>query len=404
MNIPLVDLKAQYKVIEEKSVKAVGEVLSSASYIMGKDVTEFENEFAEYIGVKHAISVGNGTDALVVALMACGIREGDEVITTPFTFFATAESISFVGATPVFVDVEKDTYNIDPLKIEEKITKKTKAIMPVHIFGQPAKMDEIMAIAKKHNIKVIEDAAQAVGAEYKEKKVGAIGDVGCFSFFPTKNLGCAGDGGIITTYDDNIATIVRALRTHGSGENGQRAYNLLNKINEEVKTSEGHDDTVYNPLKYYNYLIGFNTRLDTIQAAILRIKLSHIDNWNEKRRENAKMYDEKLKDTALTLPISIAESKSVYNMYVVQSENREKMINKLNDKGISTGIYYPVPMHLQKVYKNLGYKEGDMPVAEYLSHRTFAIPIFPELSIEQKNYIVETIKMWLDYKFYIIKV
>jgi len=393
MNIPLVDLKAQYKVIEEKAVKAVGEVLSSASYIMGKDVTEFENEFAEYIGVKHAISVGNGTDALVVALMACGIREGDEVITTPFTFFATAESISFVGAIPVFVDVEKDTYNIDPLKIEEKITKKTKAIMPVHIFGQPAKMDEIMAIAKKHNIKVIEDAAQAVGAEYKEKKVGAIGDVGCFSFFPTKNLGCAGDGGIITTYDDNIATIVRALRTHGSGENGQRAYNLLNKINEEVKTSEGHDDTVYNPLKYYNYLIGFNTRLDTIQAAILRIKLSHIDNWNEKRRENAKMYDEKLKDTALTLPISIAESKSVYNMYVVQSENREKMINKLNDKGISTGIYYPVPMHLQKVYKNLGYKEGDMPVAEYLSHRTFAIPIFPELSIEQKNYIVETIKM-----------
>ena len=393
MNIPLVDLKAQYKVIEEKSVKAVGEVLSSASYIMGKDVTEFENEFAEYIGVKHAISVGNGTDALVVALMACGIREGDEVITTPFTFFATAESISFVGATPVFVDVEKDTYNIDPLKIEEKITKKTKAIMPVHIFGQPAKMDEIMAIAKKHNIKVIEDAAQAVGAEYKEKKVGAIGDVGCFSFFPTKNLGCAGDGGIITTYDDNIATIVRALRTHGSGENGQRAYNLLNKINEEVKTSEGHDDTVYNPLKYYNYLIGFITRLDTIQAAILRIKLSHIDNWNEKRRENAKMYDEKLRDTSLTLPITIAESKSVYNMYVVQSENREKMINKLNDKGISTGIYYPVPMHLQKVYKNLGYKEGDMPVAEYLSHRTFAIPIFPELSIEQKNYIVETIKM-----------
>ena len=376
MNIPLVDLKAQYKIVEEKAVKAVSEVLSSASYIMGKDVTEFEKEFAEYIGVKHAISVGNGTDALVVALMACGIGEGDEVITTPFTFFATAESISFVGATPVFVDVEKDTYNIDPLKIEEKITEKTKAIMPVHIFGQPAKMDEIMAIAKKHNLKVIEDAAQAVGSEYKGKKSGAIGDVGCFSFFPTKNLGCAGDGGIITTSDDNIATIARALRTHGSGENGQRAYNLLNKINEEVKTSEGHDDTVYNPLKYYNYLIGFNTRLDTIQAAILRIKLTNIDNWNEKRRENAKMYDEKLKDTALTLPITIAEGKSVYNMYVVQSENREEMINKLKDKGISTGVYYPVPMHLQKVYKGLGYKEGDMPVAEYLSNRTFAIPIF----------------------------
>jgi len=392
MNIPLVDLKAQYKVVEEKAIKSVSEVLSSASYIMGKDVIEFEKEFAEYIGVKHSISVGNGTDALVVALMACGIGEGDEVITTPFTFFATAESISFVGATPVFVDVEKDTYNLDPLKIEERITEKTKAIMPVHIFGQPAKMDEIMAIAKKHNLKVIEDAAQAVGSEYKGKKSGAIGDVGCFSFFPTKNLGCAGDGGIITTSDDNIATIARALRTHGSGENGQRAYNLLNKINEKVKTSEGHDDTVYNPLKYYNYLIGFNTRLDTIQAAILRIKLANIDNWNEKRRENAKMYDEKLRDTSLTLPITIAESKSVYNMYVVQSENREEMINKLKDKGISTGVYYPVPMHLQKVYKGLGYKEGDMPVAEYLSHRTFAIPIFPELSIEQKEYIMESIK------------
>ena len=226
----------------------------------------------------------------------------------------------------------------------------------------------------------------------KERKSGAIGDVGCFSFFPTKNLGCAGDGGIITTSDDNIATIARALRTHGSGENGQRAYNLLNNINEEVKTSEGHDDTVYNPLKYYNYLIGFNTRLDTIQAAILRIKLSNIDNWNEKRRENAKLYDEKLKDTALTLPITIAESKSVYNMYVVQSENREEMLNKLKEKGISTGVYYPVPMHLQKVYKGLGYKEGDMPVAEYLSHRTFAIPIFPELSIEQKEYIVDVLK------------
>lgn len=257
------------------------------------------------------------------------------------------------------------------------------------------KMDEIMGIAKKYKLKVIEDAAQAVGSEYKGKKSGAIGDVGCFSFFPTKNLGCAGDGGMITTSttsNDDIATTVRALRTHGSGENGQRAYNLLNKINEEVKTSEGHDDTVYNPLKYYNYLIGFNTRLDTIQAAILRVKLPNIDNWNEKRRENAKMYDKKLKDTSLTLPITIDESKSVYNMYVVQYEDREKMINKLKEKGISTGVYYPVPMHLQKVYKGLGYKEGDMPVAEYLSNRTFAIPVFPELSMEQKEYIVEMIK------------
>jgi dTDP-4-amino-4,6-dideoxygalactose transaminase len=391
MNIPLVDLKAQYKLIEDKALKAANDVLSSASY-MGKDVIDFEKEFAEYIGAKHAISVGNGTDALVVALMACGIGKGDEVITTPFTFFSTAESISAVGATPVFADVEKDTYNIDPLKIEEKITEKTKAIMPVHIFGQSAKMDEISAIAKRHNLKVIEDAAQAVGAEYKGNKVGAIGDVACFSFFPTKNLGCAGDGGMITTSNDDIAAIARALRTHGSGENGQRAYNLLNNINEEVKTSKGHDDTVYNPLKYYNYLIGLNTRLDTIQAALLRIKLPNIDNWNEKRRENARRYDEELKNTSLTLPVIIKDAKSAYNMYVVQSEDREAVINKLNEEGISTGVYYPVPMHLQKVYKNLGYKEGDMPVAEYLSHRTFAIPIFPELSVEQKDYIIEALK------------
>ncbi|MBW6410549.1 DegT/DnrJ/EryC1/StrS family aminotransferase [Clostridium weizhouense] len=392
MNIPLVDLKAQYKSIKNYADNKVNEVLSSASYIMGKDVIEFEKEAQDYLGVKHAISVGNGTDALVVALMALGIGKGDEVITTPFTFFATAESISFIGATPVFVDVEKDTYNIDPSKIEEKITEKTKAIMPVHIFGQPAKMDEIKKIAKKHKLKVIEDAAQAFGSEYKGKKVGSIGDVGCFSFFPTKNLGCAGDGGMITTSDDNIATIVKALRTHGSGENGQKAYNLLNNINEEVKISEDHDDTVYNPLKYYNYLIGFNTRLDTIQAALLRVKMNYIDEWNKIRRENARIYDENLKDTSLTLPVTIDEGKSVYNMYVVQSNDREKFVNRLKEKGISTGIYYPVPMHLQKVYKNLGYKEGDMPVAEYLSHRTFAIPVFPELTNEQKEYIIYSIK------------
>ncbi len=216
MNIPLVDLKAQYKSVEKEIDNVTKEILSSAQYIMGRHVTDFENEFVEYIGVKHAISVGNGTDALVVALMACGIGEGDEVITTPFTFFSTAESISCVGAVSVFVDVKKDTYNINPSKIEEKITAKTKAIMHVHIFGQPAEMDEINKIAKKHNLLVIEDAAQAAGSVYKGKKSGSIGDVGCFSFFPTKNLGCAGDGGMITTDNDDIAIIAKALRTHGS--------------------------------------------------------------------------------------------------------------------------------------------------------------------------------------------
>lgn len=392
MNIPLIDLKAQYNSIAEELETVTKEVLSSASYIMGKNVTEFEKEFAEYIGVKHAISVGNGTDALVIALKSLGIGRGDEVITTPFTFFATAETISAVGAVPVFVDVEKDTFDIDPAKIEEKITNKTKAILPVHIFGQSAKMDEINQIAKKYNLKVIEDACQAVGAKYKGKNIGTLGDVACFSFFPTKNLGCAGDGGMIVTSDDNIATIARALRTHGSGENGQKAYNLLNSITENIKTVENADDTVYNPLKYYNYLIGFNTRLDAIQGAILRVKLPLLDKWNEKRRQIAKIYDENLKDTDLVTPTIRDENEPVYHMYILQSEEREVMLNKLKEKGVATGVYYPVPLHLQKVYKELGYKEGDMPVAEYLSHRTFAIPVYPELTEKQINYIVESTK------------
>lgn len=392
MNIPLIDLKAQYKSIAEELDTVTKEVLSSAGYIMGKNVTEFEKEFAEYIGVKHAISVGNGTDSLVIALKSLGIGEDDEVITTPFTFFATAEAISAVGAKPVFVDVEKDTFDIDPTKIEEKITNKTKAILPVHIFGQSAKMDEINEIAKKYNLKVIEDACQAVGSKYKNRNIGTLSDVACFSFFPTKNLGCAGDGGMIVTSDDNIATIARALRTHGSGENGQKAYNLLNNIEEEIKTVKNADDTVYNPLKYYNYLIGYNTRLDAIQAAILRVKLPYLDKWNEKRREIAKMYDEKLRDIDLVTPVIKAENEPVYHMYILQSEDREAILNKLKEKGVATGVYYPVPLHLQKVYKDLGYKEGDMPVAEYLSHRTFAIPAYPELTEQEIDYIVESIK------------
>ncbi|WP_195265457.1 DegT/DnrJ/EryC1/StrS family aminotransferase [Clostridium sp. 1001275B_160808_H3] len=392
MNIPLIDLKAQYDSLGEKLDKAALGVLSSANYIMGKTVTDFEKEFADFIGVKHAISVGNGTDALVLALKSMEIGKGDEVITTPFTFFATAEAISAVGATPVFVDVNKETFNIDVTKIEEKITSKTKAIMPVHIFGQSADMDEINEIAKKHNLYVIEDACQAVGGKYKGRKIGTLGDVACFSFFPTKNLGCAGDGGMIVTNDDKIATIARALRTHGSGENGQKAYNLLNNIEEEVKTAEGANDTVYNPLKYYNYLIGFNTRLDAIQAAILSVKLKEIDSWNAKRREIVELYDEALQNSDLVTPVAKDYNEHVYHMYILQSENREEVLTKLKEAGIATGVYYPVPLHLQKVYKDLGYKEGDMPVSEYLSHRTFAIPVYPELTKEQVEYIISKVK------------
>lgn len=392
MNIPLIDLQAQYNSLAEKLDKAALGVLSSANYIMGKTVIDFEKDFANFIGVKHAISVGNGTDALVISLKAMGIGEGDEVITTPFTFFATAETISAVGATPVFVDVNKETFNIDVTKIEEKITSKTKAIMPVHIFGQSADMDEINEIAKKHNLYVIEDACQAVGGKYKGRKIGTLGDVACFSFFPTKNLGCAGDGGIIVTDNDDIATIIRALRTHGSGENGQKAYNLLNNIKEEVKTVEGANDTVYNPLKYYNYLIGYNSRLDAIQAAILSVKLKEIDSWNSKRREIVELYNKALQNSNLVIPTAKDCNEHVYHMYILQSENREEILAKLKEAGIATGVYYPVPLHLQKVYKSLGYKEGDMPVSEYLSHRTFAIPVYPELTKEQVDYIIQNLK------------
>ncbi len=392
MNIPLIDLKAQYNSLAEELNKVTIDVLSSANYIMGKNVVEFEKEFAEFLGVKHAISVGNGTDSLVVALKSMGIGEGDEVITTPFTFFATAEAISAVGATPVFVDVNKQDFNIDVTKIEEKITYKTKAIMPVHIFGQCADMDAINEIARKHNLLVIEDACQAIGGRYKGRRIGTLGDVACFSFFPTKNLGCAGDGGMIVTNNDEIAIIARALRTHGSGENGQRAFNLLNNIEENIETAEGANDTVYNPLKYYNYLIGFNTRLDAVQAAILRVKLKEIDKWNSRRREIVNEYNEAFRELDLVTPYCNANVEHVYHMYILQSENREEALTKLKEKGVATGVYYPIPLHLQKVYKDLGYKEGDMPVSEYLSHRTFAIPVYPELNEEQIKYIIDSIK------------
>lgn len=392
MKIPLINLKKQYETIKEETEKGVLDVLSNTQYIMGKNVKEFEKEFSEYLGISHSISVGNGTDALVIALKALGVSEGDEVITTPYTFFATAESISFVGATPVFVDVELDTYNIDPAKIEEKITNKTKAIMPVHIFGQPCDMDAINTIAKKHNLYVIEDAAQAIGSEYKGKMIGAVSDIATFSFFPTKNLGCAGDGGMIVTNDDNLATICRALKVHGSGENGQKAYNILNDIDEDISEDDSADNTVYNPLKYYNYLIGHNSRLDELQAAILRVKLREIDKWNDKRRENAKFYNEGLKDTDLVTPFEDEDVRHIYHLYILQSEKRAELINYLKDHGIATGVYYPVPLHLQKVYTDLGYKEGDLPNAEYLSHRTFAIPMFAELTNEEKEYIINTIK------------
>lgn len=392
MNIPLLNLKRQYKGIEEEVNANVLECFKNAQYIMGENVKQFEKEIAEKIGVKHAITVGNGTDALIIALKSLGIKEGDEVITTDYTFFATAEAIRFVGATPVFCDVELDTYNIDPSQIEEKITDKTKVIICVHLFGNACKMDEINDIAKRHNLYVVEDAAQAINSQYKGKNVGNLGDIACFSFFPTKNLGCFGDGGMITTNDDDLATIIRALKVHGSGENGMKAYAILNDEEVEVVEQNSGDNTVYNPLKYYNYLIGHNSRLDEIQAAILRIKLKHLDEYTENRRSISHKYIDALKDTSLVMPTETEDGKHVFHLFILQSENREEIESKLKEKGIATGTYYKVPMHLQKAFNDLGYKKGDFPNAEYLSERTFAIPLFPEMNDEEREYIINSIK------------
>lgn len=392
MNIPLLNLKRQYKYLKNDIEGTISEILESGAYINGPYTKKFEKRLCEYLNVKHAIGVANGTDALVITLKALGIKEGDEVITTSFTFFATAEAISVVGAKPVFVDVKLSDFNIDPKKIEAAITKRTKAIMPVHIFGTPADMDEINEIAKKYNLYVIEDACQAIGAEYKGIKVGGIGDIACFSFFPTKNLGTYGDGGLITTNSDELATICRAIKAHGSGENGEKAFNLLNDINEEVQEDKNADDTVYNPKKYYNYLIGHNSRLDELHAGILNIKLDYLDEWNNKRIINAEFFDSNLKDSEFTLMDLDTKNKNVYHMYILRSENREEITKKLSENGIGYGVYYPVPLHLQKVYTELGYKEGDLPNAEYLSKRTFAIPVDPELTEEEKEYILNILK------------
>ncbi|AYZ73089.1 DegT/DnrJ/EryC1/StrS family aminotransferase [Fusobacterium necrophorum] len=389
MNIPLLNLKRQYTYLQKDIEQILSEILTGGAYINGLYVKKLEKELAEYLDVKHVMGVANGTDALVIALEALGVGKGDEVITSPFTFFATAEAISAVGATPVFVDVKLSDFNIDETKIEAAITDKTKVIMPVHIFGTPAEMDKIMEIAKKYNLYVIEDACQAIGAKYKDKMVGSIADISCFSFFPTKNLGTYGDGGLLTTNNDDLATVCRALKAHGSGEQGEKAFNYLNKIEAVVEESVNVDDTVYNPKKYYNYLIGHNSRLDELHAGILTVKLPYLDKWNDNRIKNAEYYDTKLDSKKYKKMQLDEKNKSVYHMYIIQTENRDNVVQELEKKNIGYGVYYPVPLHLQKVYKDLGYKLGSMPNAEYLSERTLAIPVDPELTEEERSYIVD---------------
>lgn len=392
MEIKILDLTRQYKQIQEEIETAVCEQLRSGIYIGGNAVLDFENNFAQYLGVKHAISVNSGTDALVITLKALGIKEGDEVITTPFSFFATAEAIALTGAKPIFVDIEIDTYNIDPAKIEEKINAKTRAILPVHIFGHPADMEKIMEIAEKYDLYVIEDACQAVGAVCGNRKVGAIGTAACFSFFPTKNLGAYGDGGMITTDDDEIAIICRAYKEHGMAQNGAKARYILNKMDDDI-VDLFLSDGLYDPHKYYNYLIGYNSRLDAIQARILNIKLRYLDKYNSKRSEIADFYQKELEDceNIITPKVKIGML-SVWHQYAFRCRKKEDMGKYLASKGISSAAFYPVPLHLQKAFTGLGYKEGDLPVAELIAKQTVCLPIYPELTNEELNYIVKCLK------------
>lgn len=369
MEVQLVDLKAEHKEIKKELHKEVKRVLSGGNFILGKEVETFEREFATYIGARYAVGVNSGTDALFLSLLSLDIGKDDEVIVPALTYVATAFAVSFTGAKPVFVDIDETTYNINPDKIEEKITPNTKAIIPVHLYGQPADMQPIIEIAKKHSLKVIEDACQAHGAEYifkkddntkATKKAGSIGDIGCFSFYPTKNLGCYGDGGMIVTNDKELYDKLLMLRNYGQ------------------KT------------KYEHIIKGHNSRLDTLQAAILSIKLKKLDKWNELRRKNARIYDRLLRKTkGITLPQELNNSKHVFYVYPIRIENRDKVYDSLREKGIGTIIHYPIPLHLQEAYQELGYKEGDFPIAEKIAKEIISLPMYPQLKKKQIRLVVE---------------
>lgn len=388
--IPAMNVTRQYASIQDELDKAALEVLHGGQYILGKTVEDFEKTFAAYCDTRFAVGVGNGSDALVMALKACGVKPGDEVITTAMSFSATAEAITSVGATPVFVDCTRDTYAIDPEEIRKNVTEKTKAIIPVHLYGQCADMDTINAIAKEHCLKVIEDCAQAAGATYKGKKAGSLGDVGCVSFFPTKNLGCAGDGGAIVTNDEAIYRQCRAFRAHGSGLDGLFTYGMQNGI----EVSEADMDFNGNLPKYFNFVTGYNSRLDALQAAILSVKLPYLDGWNDRRREIAKQYNERITNPAITKPFIAEGNTHIYYVYAITTEKRDELRNYLKENEITSGVYFPVPFHLQVVYKGLGYKKGDMPNAEFVGDHSMVLPMFPELTQEEIDKVIEVVNKW----------
>lgn len=388
--IPVMNVTRQYESIKDELDAAALKVLHGGQYILGECVEMFERAFANYCGVRYAVGVGNGSDALVIALKACGVKSGDEVITTDMSFIATAEAIVAVGAIPVFVDCTKDAYTIDPVEVEKKITDKTRAIIPVHLYGQCADMDEIDRIAREHNLKVVEDAAQAAGAEYKGKKAGSMGDAGCISFFPTKNLGCAGDGGMIVTDDESIYRQCRAMRVHGSGLDALYTYGIWNK----VEVAEKDVDFNGNLPKYFNFIDGYNSRLDALQAAILHTKLPYLDGWNVKRREIAERYDREITNLTIIKPVTMEGNKHIYYVYAVAAEKRDELRKYLDENGVKSGVYFPVPFHEQKVFEGLGYKHGDFPNAEYVAEHTLVLPMFPELTEKEIDKVVEVVNGW----------
>ena len=360
-SIPMGDLKRQYYSIKEEIDNAIKSVLESGYFILGENVKSFEDEFSKYCNVKCGIGVASGTDAIQLALRACGIGAGDEVITVSNTAFPTAIAISYTGAKPVFVDIDK-TYTIDISKIEEKISSKTKGILPVHLYGQPADMNPILEIAERFGLFVIEDACQAHGAEYKDEKVGSIGNIGCFSFYPTKNLGAYGDGGMVITNNEEVAEKLRLLRDYGQ-------------------------------IKRYSHTIkGYNSRLDEIQAAILRVKLKKLDEWNEKRRRNAIFYNQLLEK--VITPVEKENSKHVYHLYVIRTKHRDELCEWLKAKGVSTDIHYPTPIHLQKAYADLGLEKGGLPVTEQYASEILSLPIYPELTEKEVLQITKIINTW----------
>ena len=386
--IQLMNVQRQHETYASEYEEAALRVLRSGGYIGGEEVSGFEKEFAAYAGAKYGISCGNGTDALVLALRALGIGPGDEVITVSWTFFATAESVSAVGATPVFVDVCPDTYCMDPALVEAAITPRTKALLPVHFYGHSSDMQALRTVAKKHSLSIIADCAQSAGTWYQGESKNTLGDISCFSFFPTKNLGCDGDGGMVLTDNEDLARACRSLKVHGSGEDGlwtmKREYARLGK--------ELPESLPVGASKYYNYLIGYNTRLDAVQAAILRRKLTHLEEFVDGRRRNAALYNEALKGTGYKTPYEAPDCRHSYYIYALEHDNAAAVMDKLDAAGIPCGTYYPVPLHLQGVYAELGYKEGDLPVTERLSRTSFAIPVFPELNDEEREAIIKALK------------